>query len=127
MNLPELAAAIHQFLAANLPGRNPRPLIIDLSAGTDDPVRLTVLPATLAASARPANRESAFVPNAFQEGILIALDGKAMRTDALGGAVGDRSRLFRKPMGGLSELREHGLVEHHVRLGFYRPDAPPPD
>jgi hypothetical protein len=66
-----------------------------------------------------------FIPSPFQQGILDALDGKALRTDALGAAVGDQRRLFR-PRGGLQELREHGLVDHHERLGFFRPDAPPP-
>lgn len=55
---------------------------------------------------------------------LEALDGKAMRTDALAAAVGDRSRLFKA--GGLEELQQQGLVKHHKRLGFYRPDALPP-
>ena len=64
-----------------------------------------------------------FLPTPFQQAILDALEGKAMRTDALGAAVGDRSRLFRP--GGLKELRERGLVDHHERRGFYRPDSPP--
>lgn len=64
-----------------------------------------------------------FVPSPFQAGILKVLDGKAMRTDALGAAVGDRSRLFKD--NGIAELREKGLVAHHPRLGFFRPDAPP--
>ena len=45
--------------------------------------------------------------------------------DALGAAVGDRSRLY-KP-GGLKELREQGMVDHNARLGFFRPDCPPQD
>jgi hypothetical protein len=69
---------------------------------------------------------AAFVLTPFQQDILDALDGKALRTDALGHAVGDRSRLFRRP-GGIHELRERGFVHHHHRLGFYRPDAPPPE
>jgi len=36
--------------------------------------------------------------------------------------VGDRRRLFKA--GGLKELKEIGLVAHHRRLGYYRPDAP---
>lgn len=65
-----------------------------------------------------------FVPTPYQEAILVALEGKALRTDALANVVGDRSRLFRHP-GGLRELQAHGLVAHHKRLGFYRPDVPP--
>jgi hypothetical protein len=76
-----------------------------------------------AATLQKAPTES-FVPSPFQDSILAALEGRALRTDALGGAVGDRSRLF-KPHG-LKELREQGLVGWHSRLGFYRVDAPPP-
>jgi hypothetical protein len=67
---------------------------------------------------------STFVPNAFQRGILASLEGKALRTDALGHAVRGRSRLFNDP-GGLPELQDQGLVCHHRRVGYYRPDAPP--
>lgn len=66
-----------------------------------------------------------FVPNPFQRGILEALKGKALRTEPLGDAVKDRRRLFKHP-GGLKELREQGLVDHHNRIGYFRPDAPPP-
>ena len=64
-----------------------------------------------------------FILTAIQKGILAALDGKARRTDDLADQIGDRSRLFRK--GGLKELQEKGLIKHHDRLGYYRPDAPP--
>lgn len=67
----------------------------------------------------------AFLPNAFQQAILAALDRVALRTDALAQKVGSRSRLFVDP-GGLPELQEEGLVAHHKRIGFYRPDSPPP-
>ena len=67
-----------------------------------------------------------FVPNAFQRGILEALKGKALRTDELARRVGDRRRLFR-PTGGLSELQDEGLVKHTRRVGYYRPDEPPPE
>lgn len=67
-----------------------------------------------------------FSTNSFQRGILAALDGKALRTDKLGDAVGDRRRLYRNP-GGLKELEEQGLVKKHERLGYYRPDSPPPE
>lgn len=70
-----------------------------------------------------ASQQEPFVLTVFQRAILEALEGRALRTRALGAAVGDESRLY-KP-GGLKELREHGLVKHHSRLGFYRVDAPP--
>src|SRR5438128_334242 len=63
-----------------------------------------------------------FIPSAFQRGILDALAGKALRTDALAAKVGSRSRLFADP-GGLPELQEEGLVSYHPRVGYYRPDA----
>lgn len=65
-----------------------------------------------------------FVPSAFQCAILRALDCRALRTDELGRIVGDRRRLFRHP-GGLPELQDEGLVAHHRRIGYYRPDAKP--
>lgn len=67
-----------------------------------------------------------FIPNPFQIGILRALDGKALRTDPLADEVGDRRKLFRDP-GGLKELQRHRKVSHHSRVGYYRPDCPPPE
>lgn len=81
-------------------------------------------PAPANAPAPAPAAQDAFIPTPFQRGILAALNGQALRTDALGAAVGDRSRLYKR--GGLKELRDRGLVAHHVRLGFYRPDALPP-
>lgn len=75
-------------------------------------------------AARPA-AGSRFVPTPFQKGILQALSGQARRTDDLAHKVGNRRKLFIHP-GGLRELQEQGLVGHHKRLGYYRPDAPPP-
>ncbi len=66
-----------------------------------------------------------FVPTPFQKGILHALDGQALRTDDLAHKVGNRRKLFVHP-GGLRELQAQGLVAHHNRLGYYRPDALPP-
>jgi hypothetical protein len=112
-----LAAWLHE----NYPGQIPDRLRIYLVSGRkiDLPVIAAPIPAVVAAAAAEP-----FIPTPFQEAILEALDGKALRTDALGAKVGDRSRLFRHP-GGLKELQEQELVAHHKRLGFYRPDAPP--
>lgn len=74
----------------------------------------------------PPAAESAFVPTPFQADILAALEGKGLRTDALAAKVGDRRRLFKDP-GGIPELQEQGLVSHHRRVGYYRPDFPPPE
>lgn len=68
---------------------------------------------------------SRFVPTPFRKGILQALTGQALRTDDLANKVGSRRKLFIHP-GGLRELQELGLVGHHKRLGYYRPDALPP-
>lgn len=68
-------------------------------------------------------QDPVFVPNAFQKAILKALDHQALRTSSLGQRVGDERRLFRK--NGLTELIEEGMVAHHKRIGYYRPDSPP--
>jgi hypothetical protein len=65
-----------------------------------------------------------FVPNAVQDAILLALKGKALRTDSLAKLVGGRGRLFQRP-GGIKELQERGLVDHHDRIGFYSVEFPP--
>lgn len=71
--------------------------------------------------------QEVFVPNEVQAGVLAALEGKALTTDALAAKVPcDRRQLFRKP-GGLEELKGQGLIRNHPRLGYYRPDAPPPE
>jgi hypothetical protein len=93
------------------------PPLADPDAGPEGALTATVATPAPARPARP------FVPNPFQHRILEALDGRALRTDALGDAVDDRRRLFRP--GGLKELQAEGLVNHHDRLGYYRPGAPP--
>jgi hypothetical protein len=57
--------------------------------------------------------------------ILGALDGSALKTQALADSVcsGDTSRLYRR--GSLPELRKNRLVEHAWGIGFFRPDSPP--
>jgi hypothetical protein len=95
-----------------------------LDVRTDDGAEfgVTLPPLPRAAAAPPA-----WVPNDNQACVLEALEGRALRTDALARASGvDRRALFQKP-GGLDELQAVGAVRHHPRLGFYRTDAPPPD
>jgi hypothetical protein len=65
-----------------------------------------------------------WIPTATQQTILDALEGRGLRTDDLAHAVGSRSQLYRRP-GGLPELQDRGIVKHHPKVGFYRPDAPP--
>jgi len=66
-----------------------------------------------------------FVPTPLQSAILDALDGKAMKKQALADEVcgGEGTRLYRK--GGINELREIGRVDHKHGVGYFRPDAPP--
>jgi hypothetical protein len=72
---------------------------------------------------RSRKREVVFVPLANQKQVLEALDGKAFRRDALARELGcEPSQLTRY----INELREEGLVDHHRRIGYYRPDALPP-
>jgi len=116
-----LAAVVRAWVATWYPGRVARRLRIDLDDG--ERVQLPVRPAAVDDARHEGNGEPV-VPTAYQQAILDALEGRALRTDALAAALGgDRRRLFRA--GGLSELREQGLVSHHARLGFYREDVPP--
>jgi hypothetical protein len=77
--------------------------------------------------ARPARRPAeAWGPTPTQRAILTALDGVALRTAGLAEVLGgDRLALFRA--GGIGELRDRGFVAHEPRIGYYRPDAPPPE
>lgn len=113
-----LFAAVRAWLAAEYPGECCTEIKLVLHRGR---VVLAV-PAGLAPQPIP---EDAFVPTAVQSAILAALDGKALRTDELGAVIGDKRRLYHA--GGIKELRDLGLVELHKRLGYYRPDAPPPE
>jgi hypothetical protein len=67
-----------------------------------------------------------FIPTPLQEAILQALNGKALKKEDLADDVKiDPSRLYRP--GALQELRKSGKVEHKRGIGYYRPDAPPPN
>lgn len=123
LTLPDLAEAVRHWVADNLPGRTPLRIQIFTVEDGQEPISLPIP----AAIKHVDDSESVFVPNAFQQAILDALEGKAMRTDALAAKVGDRSRLFSKPRGGLPELKDQGLVGHHARLGYYSTSAPPPE
>ena len=115
-----LFAIARSWVARHYPGRLARRLTLHLDDG--DTVQL---PIPISQSLEPSGRAS-FVPNAYQIAIMEALEGKALRTTALASATGgDQRRLF-KP-GGLKELQDQGLVEHHARLGYYCPDSPPPE
>jgi hypothetical protein len=70
-----------------------------------------------------------FVPTPLQKKILEALDGRALRSEPLANEIKtDKRKLYRqgKNLGPLDELEKYGLVTKHRRLGYYRPDRPPP-
>ena len=69
--------------------------------------------------------QETFVPNDFQNSILQALDGVALKKQDLANKVcgGEGSRLY-KP-GGIKELMERKLVTNKPRLGYFRPSNPP--
>ncbi|HBO43596.1 MAG TPA: hypothetical protein DD670_06640 [Planctomycetaceae bacterium] len=69
------------------------------------------------------------IPSHLQKAILKALDGRALKKMALAAEVcgGEANgNLLYRP-GGMKELREAGLVQNKRSVGFFRPDAPPPD
>ncbi len=105
--------------------RVPRVLIIHIE-GVPDPITLPCpLPGPVVASVANGVAVEPWVPTDAQACILEALAGAALRTDALATKSGvARSQLFRHP-GGLKEMQERGLVAHHSRVGYYRPDCPP--
>lgn len=117
ISLEQVLDTIRAYVAVHHPRRLAVRLRIDLDDG--EQIRMPIAEV-------PASVSEPFIPNAFQMGILDALEGRALRTDALGAEVGDRGRLFRRP-GGLPELQEQGLVAHHKRVGYYRPDCSPPE
>jgi hypothetical protein len=121
MSIEEFLALARDFIVGQYPGV-PVNRVKFARADGGPPIVFSIPPPPNGGAPRGGGAEP-FVPTPFQEAILGALEGTALRTDALGAAVGDRSRLYRP--GGLTELREQGLVKHHPRLGFYRPDCPP--
>jgi hypothetical protein len=69
---------------------------------------------------------NAFFPTPTQKAILKALDGKAMNSTQLGNVIGNKSQVYQKP-GGIDELIKNEKVKHTRRLGYFRPDALPPE
>lgn len=71
------------------------------------------------------------VLDARQKRILEVLAGKALRAQAIADACGfEKNKLYQKRADGsqpLSELVDHRLVIKDRKVGFYRPDAPPPN
>ena len=66
-----------------------------------------------------------FFPTSRQRRILDLLDGKTKKLAQLAQVLKVRpSTLSGRD---LKELRARGLVRHDRRIGYYRPDAPPPE
>jgi hypothetical protein len=74
---------------------------------------------------RPADERDRFIPTQRQRQILEILDGSAKKLAQLAETL----RVEQTTLCGrdLKELKAAGLVRHHKRIGYYRPDAPPPD
>ncbi|MCE9545329.1 MAG: hypothetical protein K8T25_07415 [Planctomycetia bacterium] len=68
-----------------------------------------------------------FVMTQLQRAIWIALNGRALKGDALAEEVsgGDKRRLYKR--GGIKELTASERVLNKPTVGYYRPDAPPSD
>jgi len=83
----------------------------------------------------PDNDTEPFVLLPQHRSILDALNGKALRSECLAHTANlDKRSLFNRKrktgkikLGLIPELTKHGLIRHHDRLGYYRPDAPPPE
>ncbi len=103
-----------------MPGERPECLKIRLASGRK--LSLDVPPGPAAAPS-PATEEGSFAPNDYQVEILVALEGRALKTDDLAAKTSkDRRSLFTP--GGLKGLIAAGWVQHDKR-GYFRPDAPP--
>lgn len=115
-----IVACWHQ---QQMPGQLPTQLAMKYPDGREIP--LPFVPAAPEENAAIVEQEP-WGPTALQEDILEALDGRALRAEALAAKVGkDKSQLYKA--GGLKELTDRGLVKSHSRAGYYRPDAPPAD
>lgn len=74
----------------------------------------------------PSDEEADFEPTTRQKKIMAVLKGRALRTDALAGAMKvDRRRLY--DAGWLPELMDAGLVGNHPDFGYYSTKEPPPE
>jgi hypothetical protein len=110
-----LFAAVREFVAKLYPGLSPQEVHVQLNSNQE--VRLPVPPAP----DMQIFQRKKYSPR--QHRILSALAGKAMRTNELGEAIGDRRGLFKED--GIKELLASGEVAHDETIGYYRPDSPP--
>jgi len=92
-----------------------------LEAAPPNPETVTQ-PRAKAVRSRPPH---GFMPSPLQTAAQTALEGRAMKKQALANAVcaGEGTRLYRR--NGIQELIERRLVQHKHGVGYYRPDSPP--
>lgn len=124
-SLREFAALVHAFVVASLPGEEPEELTVRLRSGKVFVVPIVApSPGVTASPSTNGSRAAAeFEPTDYQAEILVALEGRALRTDALAAQTSkDRRSLFTE--GGLKGLIAAGWVRHDKR-GYFRPDTPP--
>lgn len=121
-SLPEMLATVKAFVQASLPGEEADEVVVLLRSGKRLRVPFSAGIVAAAPCAEPG--ASAFNPSEFQADLLAALEGCALRTDALAAKADcDRRRLFRP--GGLKDLQAAGWVAHDPAAGYFRPDVPP--
>jgi hypothetical protein len=66
-----------------------------------------------------------FIPTPHQRKVLKLLNGKALKLAQIEQLTGiDATTLSKRVLG---ELKKQDLVRHSARIGYYRPDKPPPD
>lgn len=121
MDTRDIFKAVKTYLRDHFPGMTATALDIE-ATDARGPRRIS-LPVPVLPQRRQKPRE--FIPGPVQEDILDALDCVAMKTAELAAKVGGKDKLFRRP-GGIQELKALGLVVLDSKVGYYRPDAPPP-
>ena len=83
--------------------------------------------ALFAAACAAAATKAPFSPTRWQVRILRELDGSALTKKELAQAIGMKHpRQLYRP-GYLRELMAQDRVKNDPKLGYYRPDAPPPE
>ena len=87
-------------------------------------------PVTVSSGNKSTDAACGLTLDPLQQQILEVLNGKSMRVQALADKCGvEKNRLYKlrsnqtKP---LQELRDAGLIQLDSKIGYFRPDAPPP-
>jgi hypothetical protein len=126
----DLAAVVRAWVKQHSPGSGKVHIEVDLTDGNVDRLAVDWKPA---ATANVGARVSAdpladFKPTDAQLAVLEALECKALKTPQLEAATGlEHSHLFKALRGLRRPLLDPPLVDIDKKLGYYRPDAPPPE